>query len=138
MITLRLPIPPPACHPNKRPTRYDKIRAVREYRFSVALEARQVADPPLLQLAGVALDFHLSDGRTLRSDPDNLIAWAKPLYDGLTDAGVFGDDRQLIHLPPLKTRLAKGADPVVVVCVYEVAEVVDAFAAIVARLAKTG
>ena len=37
--------------------------------------------------------------RRVRPDADNILASLKPVFDGLTDAGIWTDDRLTVHLP---------------------------------------
>ena len=36
------------------------------------------------------------------SDPDNLLTGLKSVFDGLQAGGLIGDDRNLVHLPPVQ------------------------------------
>jgi hypothetical protein len=47
-------------------------------------------------------------------DPDNLDAALKPLWDGLQDAGILGNDRYLIREPVQQERDPEGAGKIVV------------------------
>ena len=46
-------------------------------------------------------------GSDKRSDPDNLIAWAKRSLDLLTVHGILDDDRDVVHLPPIQRRASQ-------------------------------
>lgn len=40
-------------------------------------------------------------------DRDNILAYLKSAFDGLTDAGILADDRDVTHLPPIREKDAK-------------------------------
>ena len=115
-LTIVAPLPPYALHPNVRRGGATKIRAKKKHRSAVADEAAVVAlevlgQRPRWLRASVGLNFVFERprrGGLQAHDPDNLIAWAKTTIDGLTDAGVFKDDRELIYLPPRQAWLPKG------------------------------
>ena len=100
-VYLSLSLPPKVLSPNARPRHWaERARAVRTYRRESALLTRQAlgrrAKPRWEQATCQATYF----GRTKhRPDSDNILAMLKPAFDGLTDAGLLADDRDLIHLP---------------------------------------
>lgn len=101
-----LPIPPKGLHPNGRPHAREKTRLVREYRGAVCTIATSVIRnmdlaEPLLKAAVIKPGFMLPKGAK-RSDPDNCIAWIKAAVDGLADAKVLANDREVVYLHPLQ------------------------------------
>lgn len=119
--TLRLDnlTPPAGLLPNNRLRRggqYVGRGLARRYRADVATVARAArnrADLPAPLFPGpvrvrvtVAWERYLAVGPTRTRwqyrrwpDPDGLDAALKPLWDGLQDAGVLGDDRHLMREP---------------------------------------
>ncbi len=104
-----LPLPPKELKPNARPHHMAKANRVREYR-SEARDAAMAAayDVDLMRQLPAASVRIMAYWPTVRTmDPDNLIATMKSAIDGITDAGIWLDDRDLTYLPP---RQAKDAD----------------------------
>lgn len=101
VLEFEVPLPPAEASPNLHTSRLARIRALAGYRQLVARLARQA-------LAGrrwdagrrqrLSLCFRLGrgssrgDGCYRPGDPDNAAAAAKPLIDGLVDAGLIEDD----------------------------------------------
>lgn len=100
VLELVVPLPPIEASPNLHSSRLARMRALTEYRQLVGLLARQRIpagwDPTRRQR--LSLRFVLGHGRRAGdgcyrpSDPDNAVAAAKPLIDGLIDAGLLEDD----------------------------------------------
>ncbi len=74
---------------------------VKSHRRQVAIEAMaggRGGSKPRWHAAKVLVTIYHSQA-SYRLDPDNALGWMKTVFDGLTDAGIFDDDRQLTHLP---------------------------------------
>lgn len=101
-ISITIPIPPRAAHPNARAHWRSKAAAKkkqREHAYIAALEALDAKPAPRWELASIHATFYRGDtGRS--SDLDNLLAWLKGTFDGLEDAGVVVSDRGLVPLAP--------------------------------------
>lgn len=101
-LTIELPIPLSGLWPNDRVHWARKARVVRQTRTLAHLVGRERA----LE-CGWLRPLHEASIRTRwllpgRSrDPDNCIAALKSTFDGLTDAGIWCDDRHLTILPPV-------------------------------------
>ena len=106
MIRLTLPLPPPALSPNGRHHWAVKARATKEARLMAEMQARRL--PAYQRRAWAAAEIqttvYLPNAR--KADRDNLLASCKAYFDGLTDAGVLADDRDVVHLP-LQRRMCK-------------------------------
>ncbi len=87
-ITIDLPLPPDCLHPNARPNRWGKAKAVKQTREHACLIARQFRPKKPLVKACYRLIFRLPRKR----DYDGLGAWVKAQIDGLVDAGILVDD----------------------------------------------
>lgn len=107
-----LDIPPRILHPNARGNWQAKHRERSGYRklsgqLVWAFVKEHFNGDPRWDEATVQLHFFFGKpkkgGRNQKHDPDNLIAWAKPAIDALTDGGLISDDRELIYLPPRQT-----------------------------------
>lgn len=134
--------PPRELLPNRRNRHgghYLGRQAANAYRRAVCLQAsaaRNRAGMPAPVFAGpvrarvtVAWERHLAVGARRarweyrrKVDPDNLDAALKPLWDGLQDAGVIANDRQLVREPVAQTYDPDGAGYVLI----ELSEVPDA------------
>jgi crossover junction endodeoxyribonuclease RusA len=99
-LEIDIPIPPPPLWPNARVHYMGKARAVRRYRglcHILALAAGNQANwGPAAQTATVKATFFLP---SRKRDPDNCIAALKAALDGLADAGIIANDRDLTILP---------------------------------------
>lgn len=100
-MTISLPLPPRDLLPNRRGSLWAYRRAAKAYRrdaFFAAKAALHGHTPPQLAHAKVRARYYhrrISD----RMDPDNSIACLKPAIDGLVDAGILVDDREITLLP---------------------------------------
>ena len=100
-ILITLPLPPRELSPNARPHRMAKARAAKKYRrfaWAVALEQIGRRDAPRWSRATARARFYFRDRRSF-ADGDNLLASLKPAFDGVADAGVVRNDRDLKHEP---------------------------------------
>ena len=95
-ITVVLPLPPAALKPNARPHYMVKAKATKGYRNGAYLFATMEYSamrkrPPKWKSARVSIRWYTKTKR--RPDADNALASLKAAFDGLTDAGVWADDR---------------------------------------------
>ena len=97
-LLLDIPLPPANLSPNARCSWRVKAAAVKEYRETVGWRAKaEIAklrphDFPLGEVTAFAY-FYWPDRR--RRDEDNPMAALKAAWDGLQDAGVVANDRDL-------------------------------------------
>ena len=105
-LTVRLPLPPPRLSPNARSHWRPKARATRSYRTAAAFYGRHALASAGIDggwtSAEVQAEFFFPT--THRRDADNLLASLKAAFDGLADAGIVANDRDLIHLPVRQTK----------------------------------
>lgn len=90
--------PPKELSPNARgghPAK--KARPVREYRQHAWAEARRNGVPPHFLRARVQVTYYAATDRG--RDGDNFLATMKPAFDGIADAGVVANDKQMVHEP---------------------------------------
>ena len=96
-VKLYLPIPHKLLSPNVKSHWAAKAKVIKAARAAAKREAGRALDgrtPPLWGKASVtAVLFTTSAGRP--RDPDNFIASLKPYFDGIADAGLVGNDRNL-------------------------------------------
>lgn len=109
-ITVVLSLPPNELKPNARPhhmAKANKVKAYRRQAWAVALMARDYAhtEPPRWQYATIQIDYYHKTAAFM--DRDNIIATLKSGIDGLTDAGVLADDRDVTYLPVRRFKDAK-------------------------------
>ena len=101
-LTITLPLPRKALHPNARCHYMAKARARREDRHDAALMATSVLNesritPPMWKHAIIEVEYRFF--RNSPRDPDNLVAWYKSFLDGFVDAGVLLGDSTVTLLP---------------------------------------
>lgn len=105
-LAVRLPLPPPRLSPNARTHWRPKARATRSYRTAAAFYARDAMATAGIRGgwtdAEVQAQFFFPTSH--RRDADNLLASLKAAFDGLADAGVVTNDRNLIHLPVMQSK----------------------------------
>ena len=89
-IIIDLPLPPDCLHPNARPNRWGKAKAVASARGTAKLVAMASRPKSPLKFACYRLVFRLPRKR----DYDGLGAWVKAYIDGIVDAGVLIDDSE--------------------------------------------
>ena len=111
-ITLEIPVlPDRALSPNWRGHWSIKNKASQELRFIAWVVAKE-SKCPHFEKATVQFTYHVQTNR--RRDGDNWLIMAKPLIDGLVDAGIFPDDSsRFIKLLPVKFELGKSPKTVV-------------------------
>ncbi|WP_397382818.1 RusA family crossover junction endodeoxyribonuclease [Prosthecobacter sp.] len=94
-LTITIPLPPKAVKPNSRKGWRRKAEGTQVYRKQ-AWAAAFVAvkrKPPMWKKARVNVAAYFKT--TTFPDPDNLIASLKAAFDGVADAGVIQNDRDL-------------------------------------------
>ena len=112
-LTLELPWKKPPLSLNDRMHWRQKHNITRNMRAHIAWKLRtgvnKRAPLPTGQRLRVELHYQPRDNR--RRDTDNLVASAKPLYDGIVDAGLVEDDTPAYMIKPEPViHAAKGAD----------------------------
>jgi hypothetical protein len=100
-LTVTIPIPPMALRNNARVHWAKKSSAVKTYRFQTHMLALKACGGkcPRWKKATVQVTAYFPTARHL--DPTNLIDALKSAFDGLQDAGVIEDDRDLWPLRPV-------------------------------------
>lgn len=106
-FAVTLPLPPQSLHPNKRENRFRKNNDRKHYREECIFLARtgmidKFNDSLQLSRAEIQTVWYFKQNQ--KHDPDNLIAWAKSIFDSLTIAGILSDDNDVIHLPPCQKK----------------------------------
>jgi crossover junction endodeoxyribonuclease RusA len=100
-ISFWLHLPPAPLNPNARPHWAAKARAVKNYRNTAWLAAAAALGPgrpaPRWTRARVVIVWYTKTDR--HPDRDNALASLKAAFDGLTDAGIITDDKELFHEP---------------------------------------
>lgn len=130
-LTIELPLPPQELRPNARVHWAKKARKVKEYRNRskwVALHAigergdlafgdpdGEVVCPFPIEQPTVRVTMLNKTARKM--DQDNLIASMKSAMDGLTDAGVWTDDREVTILSPIRGKDA--TNPRIIIEIWE-------------------
>lgn len=131
-LTIELPLPPQELRPNARVHWAKKARKVKEYRNRskwVALHQIQrdfgdlaFGDPngdrcPPFPIEQPTVRVTMLNKTARKMDADNLIASMKAAMDGLTDAGVWDDDRELTILQPIRGKDA--TNPRIIIEIWE-------------------
>lgn len=99
-VTLTLPIPDRSLSPNARPHYHAKGRATKKARTRAKVEVMAMLPGgyrPRAANAKVQITWFAKTRRF--PDPDNALSNCKAYFDGLTDAGLFCDDKNITHLP---------------------------------------
>ena len=101
-IAIDVPVPPAPLWPNARVHYMARARAVKRYRglcWLVALaESRKMDWGRPAAAASLQATFFLP---ARKRDPDNCVAALKAAIDGIADAGILANDRDLTILPPV-------------------------------------
>lgn len=98
-LTITVPIPDAALHPNARAHWARKMRAAKVARKQAhdaavfALTDAMNRPAPRWTSATITPRFFVKDKRGLRQDADNAIAACKSYADGIADAGIVDNDR---------------------------------------------
>lgn len=116
-LTITIPLPPKEVRNNWRGHWARKAGAVKQYRFEAQFQAIQAMGrpAPFWKKAKVHITAYFPTARHL--DPTNLIDALKPAFDGLEDAGVIVNDKEL--WPERPVIVTKDANPRVVLVVTE-------------------
>lgn len=93
-MTIELDLPPKVLSPNARAHWAKVASAKKKYRKAAALIAK-AAGTARFTRARMDLDFYVRDRRGLRQDSDNLVSCMKAGRDGIADAGVVENDRDI-------------------------------------------
>ena len=108
-LTVWLANLPAVLHPNGR-TRDQRVKwaAVKKWRGLAGIVARasaldQLGRVPHWPRVVIQVTRYLGRGQRVM-DGDNLVAWLKPVFDGLQDAGIVANDSGCTILPPLHAR----------------------------------
>jgi crossover junction endodeoxyribonuclease RusA len=98
-ITITIPIPHRALSPNARTHWATKAKKVKAARGVAWWYAKVDADwtPTHWTNAISTVVWYAKTATHL--DPDNALAMLKPYFDGMADAGVLANDRNLAHNP---------------------------------------
>lgn len=105
-ITVTLPLPPNELKPNARPHHMAKANKVKKYRLTAQLQALHAGGSGRFwTTASIKIDYYHRTAAFM--DRDNIIATMKAAIDGLTDAGVLDDDRDVTYLPVGRFKDAK-------------------------------
>ena len=106
--TITLPIPHRCLSPNhtvgSRGGRMQKANETKKYRelckTETTIELR--GERPLWKEAEIRVTWFSKTAHKI--DRDNMIGYLKSAFDGLTDAGLLDDDRDVTHLPPRREK----------------------------------
>ena len=118
-ITIVVPgSPSPELAPNRRAHGFAKAAATRQHRQDACYAAYAVAPhaidvPGFLGPVAVSVLIRWGKGHR-RHDLDSCAVCAKPYLDGLTDAGIWRDDRQIVCLAVMQERDPSGRGEVVI------------------------
>lgn len=101
---ITLPLPPRVLSPNhtvgSRGGRMAKASATKKYRTRAKVEYMATYSPSIRPRAAAGTVQVTWYAKTRRfPDGDNALATMKAAFDGLTDVGLFCDDRGLTHKP---------------------------------------
>ena len=94
-LTITIPLPPKEVRNNARVHWARKASAVKQYRFEAQFQAIQAmgGPAPFWEKAKVHITAYFPTARHM--DPSNLIDGLKGAFDGLEDAGVIVNDKNL-------------------------------------------
>ena len=112
LLTIELPLPPQELRPNWRGHWAAKARKTKEYRsrakWAAIRELGELGDPGdlvnHLPVDQASVRITMLNKTARKMDQDNLIASCKAAMDGLTDAGVWSDDRDVTILSPIRAK----------------------------------
>ncbi len=101
--------PDPILSPNRRRHGFDKAGAVaqhrRDARYAAVASAQGFTKEQPLFSGPVSVTLLVRWGKGQRSrDLDTVAICCKPYLDGLTDAGIWSDDRQIARLTAMQER----------------------------------
>ena len=105
---ITLPIPHKSLSPNHTVgslgQRMQKANTIKKYRWLARLLAMEQLGTarPQWKTAQVQVTWFSKTARLI--DRDNILGYLKSAFDGLTDAGLLADDRDITHLPPVREK----------------------------------
>lgn len=103
-ITITLPLPPRALNPNSRPHYMTKAAKTKKYRTDAGFAALHASsrrtEETLCPWSRATIQVRWFHRTASFPDPDNVIAWLKAAFDGIADAGVIANDRD-VEYPPV-------------------------------------
>ena len=105
-LTIVVSLPSKDLSPNARVYWRRKSEAVKLARQEAKLKAESAMNelnwrkPPRWKSATVAIHWYARTRH--KTDSDNMLASCKAVFDGLEDAGIVENDRQMTYLPPVK------------------------------------
>ena len=110
LLTIELPLPPQEIRPNARVHWGRKAKRVKEYRSRAKHAALQILLEgggrnelvTLIPVSRASVRITMLNKTARKMDQDNLIASMKPALDGLTDAEIWTDDRDVTILSPVR------------------------------------
>lgn len=114
ILEIEIPIPPRHTQPNARAHWRTKAKAAKLQRYDAGMCAKttlvlQKIPPPHWKEATIRAVFYRPGSNDRRADADNLVAWLKASVDGIADAGIIANDRDLTWLPVSQV-LGRAAD----------------------------
>ena len=98
-ITITIPIPHRALSPNARTHWATKAKKVKAARGVAWWYAKVDADWTPTHWPNAISTVVWYAKTATHPDPDNALAMLKPYFDGMADAGVLANDRNLAHNP---------------------------------------
>jgi Holliday junction resolvase RusA-like endonuclease len=100
-VIVTLPLPDPGLSPNGRSVWQKKARLLKRARSDGYLATVKARIDCQHRRAFIKCEahptFYVRDKR--RRDGDNAQAMLKPYYDGMVDAGLLWDDKDMVHMP---------------------------------------
>jgi Holliday junction resolvase RusA-like endonuclease len=102
-ITITIGIPHKALSPNEKPhwaAKAKKVKAARSKAWLLAQTEIVCSKSPAPQWVHAISTVVWYSRTKRRPDPDNANAMLKPTFDGMCDAGVVLNDKNLYHNPP--------------------------------------
>lgn len=116
-MTVTLPLPPRALHPNARPCWQARLRAAKKCRDEAAFLARRENNGRQWTRPELRATFYFRAVR--KRDDDGLTAWLKSLRDGVADGVGLPDDHAMRTV--IVGSFVDKADPRVVIELVETA-----------------
>lgn len=104
----RMSFTAPPLNMNQRMHHMARARVTRQIREEATWRTRALAK---LKPARITVEMHYWPRDKRRRDADNLIATAKPFYDGVVDAGVVPDDTPEFMVKRMPVIHAPDGDP---------------------------
>lgn len=104
IISISLRLPSKACHPNARPHYMAKANAKKKDRQTACYVALEAMKGQTFGWKSAVAQLTFTTAR--QNDADNLLAWAKHFIDGIADAGIVTNDRDITY-PPVRNVTGK-------------------------------